>query len=74
MTGTRHAKTGWMLKADDLTMVNEGEYTGRVLSVAIPASEDRFIGPFPLTAFGAAPAITYSAVTSVTVAVIEVPA
>lgn len=51
-----------------------GTVTKAAISVAIPTGEDRFIGPFPLTAFGAAPAITYSAVTSVTIAVIQVPA
>lgn len=43
------------------------------VSVAIPAGEDRFIGPFPIKAFGGDPDITYSAVTSVTVAVMKVP-
>lgn len=56
------------------TVPGFGSVTKANTEVAIPASEDRFIGPFPLTAFGEAPAITYSAVTSVTIAVIEVPA
>lgn len=56
------------------TVPGFGSVTKAAIAVAIPAGEDRFIGPLPLTAFGAAPAITYSAVTSVTVAVIEVPA
>lgn len=42
------------------------------VSVDVPASEDRFIGPFPRFAFGNTPAITYDAVTSVTVAVLKV--
>lgn len=42
------------------------------VSVAVPASEDRFIGPFPRFAFGNTPSITYDDVTSVTVAVMKV--
>jgi hypothetical protein len=42
--------------------------------VAIPASEERMIGPFPLTAYGSTPSITYDAVTSVTIALIKMPA
>lgn len=49
-----------------------GTLTKSGVSVAIPAGEDRFIGPFPYTAYGADPDITYSAVTSVTVAAIKV--
>lgn len=56
------------------TVPGFGTVSKATVSVAIPNGEDRFIGPFPLTAFGASPAITYSAVTSVTLAVIEVPA
>lgn len=41
--------------------------------VPVPAGEDRFIGPFPIRAFGNNPAVTYSAVTSVTVAALKVP-
>lgn len=44
--------------------------------VAIPAGEERMIGPFPKDRFNDASEkvqITYSGVTSVTIAVIEVP-
>ena len=44
------------------------------ISVAVPASGERFIGPLPLSAFGANPDITYDDVTSVTIAVIKLPA
>lgn len=49
-----------------------GTMTKATVAVAIPAGADRFIGPFPMAAFGAEPAITYDAVTSVTLAVLEV--
>lgn len=57
-----------------VTVPGYGAMTKSTPAVAIPAGEDRFIGPFPLTAFGAAPAIAYDAVTSVTIAVLKVPA
>lgn len=50
-----------------------GTMTKSDVSVSIPAGEDRFIGPFPVKAFGNAPTITYSDTTSVTVAVLRVP-
>lgn len=49
-----------------------GTMTKATISVAIPAGEDRFIGPFPFTAFGVNPDIQYSAETSVTLAVLRV--
>lgn len=49
-----------------------GTMTKATISVAIPAGEDRFIGPFPFTAFSVNPDIQYSAVTSVTIAVLRV--
>ena len=39
--------------------------------VAVGAAEDRMIGPFPFTAFGVNPAITYDSETGVTIAVIK---
>lgn len=42
------------------------------ISVTVTAGEERFIGPIRAAAFGTAPDIQYSAVTSVTVAVIKV--
>jgi len=42
------------------------------ISVAVPAGEDRFIGPFPRDAFSANPDIQYDAVTSVTIAILKV--
>jgi len=45
-------------------------------AVAIPAGEERMIGPFPKDRFNDANGdvqITYSAVTSVTIAVVELP-
>lgn len=42
------------------------------ISVAIPAGEDRMIGPIKTAAFGKNPSITYDDVTSVTIAVIKV--
>lgn len=49
-----------------------GEMTKAPIVVAVPAGEDRFIGPFPYTPYQANPAITYDDVTSVTVAAIRV--
>lgn len=48
-----------------------GTVTKADASAAIPAGEDRFIGPFPFTAFGASPDITYDDVTSVTIAALK---
>lgn len=50
-----------------------GTMTKANVSVAIPAGEDRFIGPFPIRAFGNDPDITYDDVTSVTIAALRVP-
>ena len=53
-----------------------GDMSKSNIQVSIPASEDRFIGPFPKGAYndGAAKVqITYSAVTSVTIAALRVP-
>lgn len=55
-----------------LTIPGIGSVTKADASVAIPAGEERFLGPFPYGAFGSAPAITYDAVTSVTIAAIKV--
>lgn len=44
------------------------------ISVSVPASGERFIGPFALSAFGANPDITYDDVTSVSIAVVKLPA
>lgn len=49
-----------------------GTMTKSGISVAIPAGEDRFIGPFPITAYGSTPLIEYSSETSVTVAILKV--
>lgn len=49
-----------------------GTMTKPNISVAITAGEDRFIGPFPVGAFSNAPAITYDAVTSMTIGVIKI--
>jgi hypothetical protein len=49
-----------------------GTMTKATISVAIPAGENRFIGPFHFNAFGINPDIQYSAVTSVTIAVLRV--
>lgn len=49
-----------------------GTMTKATISVSIPAGEDRFIGPFPRGAFGNTPAITYDAVTSMTIGVIKI--
>lgn len=37
--------------------------------VSVPAASERMLGPFPREQFGSVPAVTYSTVTSVTVAV-----
>lgn len=53
-----------------------GTLTRSNLSVAVPASEDRMIGPFPATAFKNSSgnvAVGYSDVTSVTVAALRLP-
>lgn len=49
-----------------------GTLTKPEISVAIPAGEERFIGPFPHLAFSSAPDVQYDAVTSVTIAAIKV--
>lgn len=43
-------------------------------SVAVPAGGERIIGPFPLHQYPAKPSVTYSGVTSVTVAAVRLPA
>lgn len=43
------------------------------LSVAVAAGTERLIGPLPTEEFGANAAVTYSGVTSVTVAALELP-
>ena len=48
-----------------------GALTRGPMVVAILADEDQMIGPFPLTAFGINPAITYDDETNVTVAAIR---
>lgn len=40
--------------------------------VAVPAGEERWLGPFATARFGANPSVTYDAVTSVTVGVYNV--
>ena len=42
-------------------------------TVSIPAGEERMIGPFPVAYYGASVGLSYSDVTSVTVAAIRVP-
>lgn len=49
-----------------------GQMTKSSISVAVPAGEDRMIGPFPAIAFGINPDIQYSDVTSVTVAALGI--
>lgn len=49
-----------------------GTVTKDDASVAIPAGEERFLGPFAYGAFGSSPAITYDAVTDVTIAAIKI--
>lgn len=55
------------------TVNNEayGPLTKEDISVAIPAGEERDIGPIRSAAFGANPSITYDAVTSVTIAILK---
>lgn len=53
-----------------------GDMTKGNVVVNVPASEERFIGPFPKRAFNDANAkvqITYSAVTDLTIAALRVP-
>ena len=50
-----------------------GALTKSDIEVTVPAGEDRFIGPIPVSAFGTAPDIQYDAVTDVTIAVLRVP-
>lgn len=52
------------------TVCNFGETHD--LAVAIPAGEERMIGPLSTERFGASAAVTYSGVTSLTVAAIKV--
>jgi hypothetical protein len=55
-----------------LAVAGYGNLTRANLSVVVTNGESRFIGPFPVQAFGAAPLIEYSDETSVTVAAIEI--
>lgn len=41
------------------------------ISVSVPATDERLIGPFPYDAYGANPDIQYTSVTSLTVAVLK---
>ena len=72
-----HVKNGASSKTvtvDSQTPCSQGVDHDAV--VAIPAGEERMIGPFPKARFDDANGdvqITYSAVTSVTVAVVELP-
>ena len=59
--------------SNSLDLPQYGSVTKADVSVAIPAGEDRFIGPFPPAAFGSSLTITYDAVTSVTIAAIRLP-
>ena len=54
------------------TVPGMGPMTKGNISIAIPAGDSRMIGPLYYTAYGKNPAITYSAVTSVTVAVVRI--
>jgi uncharacterized membrane protein len=47
-----------------------GKLTKADVAVSVPAGGSMFIGPFPVGGFGSAPAITYSGVTALTVAVL----
>lgn len=57
---------------NSLTIPGIGSVTKADASVAVPAGEERFLGPFPYGAYGSNPAITYDDVTSVTIAAIKV--
>jgi hypothetical protein len=48
-----------------------GLLTKSAPAVTVTAGEERMIGPFPQGAYGQSPAITYSGVTSITIAVIK---
>lgn len=55
---------------------SHGVYTRANIAEAIPAGEERLIGPLPATAWNnvnGRAAVTYSAVTSVTVAALRMP-
>jgi hypothetical protein len=55
----------------DITQTVDGqEVTDR--TVAIPAGEERVIGPFPVAYYGASANITFSGVTSLTIAAMKV--
>ena len=43
------------------------------VEVSVPASGERLCGPFPLSRFGKSVGMTYSGVTSLTVAVLKLP-
>lgn len=54
----------------------DGPYTRASVAVVVDAGEERFIGPFPKRAFNNANgrvALTYSGVTSLTVAALRIP-
>ena len=42
-------------------------------TVSVPASQDWYIGPFPVSIFGTTVSVTYDGVTSVTVAAVRFP-
>lgn len=58
----------------DVTIQTPGTVDGLAVTdrtVAVPASEERMIGPFPASVYGATLTLSYSDVTSLTIAAIR---
>lgn len=59
-------------EVDTTTKPGFGTLSRADIEVTLGTSEEHFIGPFPLTAFGRQPSIAWSATTNVTFAVLQV--
>jgi hypothetical protein len=76
-----HVKNASVGSAREVTVAAEttsttkpgfGTLTQDDIVVSVAASSEEFIGPFPLTAFGAEPEISYDSEADVTIAVVKI--
>lgn len=58
---------------DSVTPCSYGSDHNEPSAASVAAGAERLFGPFPTTRFGASTAVSYSAVTSVTVAAVRLP-
>ena len=54
------------------TVPGFGQMTKSAASVEVDANSDEFVGPFPISAYGAEPEISYTDETDVTIAALKV--